>query len=134
MRIYRALFLINRSLRYERHTIKGKKTAETLGDKALFVKHDVSKRDQWEHVVKTTEDKFGPIQILVNNAGIVIQKPMEEQTDEFFHRTYDINQFGVYLGMLCVYDSMKKVGKGSIINVSSTSGFRGKAGLMGSNA
>jgi len=113
---------------------EGLKVAQSLGENALFIEHDVAKREDWENVIAKTEAHFGPVSILVNNAGIVIQKPMEEQTDAFFHKTYEVNQFGVYLGMLTVYESMKKAGQGSIINLSSTSGFRGKAGLMAYNA
>lgn len=112
---------------------KGKKIADALGSRALFMHHDVSIRKAWENIVKETEKQFGYIDILVNNAGIVIQKPLEETTDEDFHKTYMVNQFGVYLGMMIVYPSMTHKEKGSIINISSTSGFRGKAGLMAYN-
>ncbi|MFH5881054.1 SDR family NAD(P)-dependent oxidoreductase [Liberiplasma polymorphum] len=113
---------------------KGLLLAKTLGENALFIKHDVSKREDWEAVLLKTNQVFGQVDILVNNAGIVIQKPFEQATDEDFHKTYMVNQFGVYLGMNVCYPSMKLAGGGSIINVSSTSGFRGKAGLMAYNA
>ena len=113
---------------------KGKEVAQSLGDNVMFLHHDVSLRDDWEFVLKETEKRFGYVSILVNNAGIVIQKPLIETTDEDFHKTYMINQFGPYLGMMVTYPSMEKAGKGSIINISSTSGFRGKAGLMAYNA
>ncbi|MDI6452556.1 glucose 1-dehydrogenase [Peloplasma aerotolerans] len=113
---------------------KGKALAKSLGDKAIYMHHDVSIRKDWEHVLKETEKLFGPVSILINNAGIVIQKSLEEYTDEDFHKLYMINQFGVYLGMMVTYPSMEKVGRGAIVNISSTSGFRGKAGLMGYNA
>ncbi len=113
---------------------KGKDLAKTLGDQATFIYHDVSSRADWETVVKETEQTFGPVNTLVNNAGIVIQKPFDEATDEDFHKTYMVNQFGTYLGMTICLPSMKKSERGSIINVSSTSGFRGKAGLMAYNA
>ncbi len=113
---------------------KGLKLAADLGEKALFVYHDVSNRSDWERVLKAAEKQFGPVNILVNNAGIVIQKPFDEATDEDFHKTYMVNQFGVYLGMKICLDSMRKGKRGSIINVSSTSGFRGKAGLIAYNA
>lgn len=113
---------------------KGMDLAKTLGDQATFIYHDVSSRADWETVVKETEQTFGPVNTLVNNAGIVIQKPFDEATDEDFHKTYMVNQFGTYLGMTICLPSMKKSERGSIINVSSTSGFRGKAGLMAYNA
>jgi len=113
---------------------KGEAIAQSLGKNAMFVEHDVSSRSEWDFVISETILAFGDIDILVNNAGIVIQKPFKEATDEDFHKTYQINQFGTFLGMDCVYDSMKQKKQGSIINVSSTSGFRGKAGLMAYNA
>lgn len=113
---------------------KGNKLANDLGEKALFVKHNVALREEWDQVLKVTKSTFGDVDILVNNAGIVIQKPFSEATDEDYHTTYMINQFGVYLGMHVCYESMKNCKKGSIINVSSTSGFVGKAGLMAYNA
>ncbi len=113
---------------------KGKLLTESLGEQAIFIRLDVAKRDEWEHVLRETEQCFGHVDILVNNAGIVIQKPFSEATDEDYHKTYMINQFGVYLGMHVCYPSMVQAGGGSIINVSSTSGFVGKAGLMAYNA
>ncbi|MCR3906973.1 MAG: glucose 1-dehydrogenase [Tenericutes bacterium] len=113
---------------------KGKEVAKSLGEKAVYIHHDVSSRKEWEHVLNETEKLFGYVSVLVNNAGIVIQKPLEKYSDEDFHKLYMVNQFGVYLGMMVTYPSMENVGGGSIINISSTSGFRGKAGLMGYNA
>ncbi len=111
----------------------GKQVAATFHEQAMFITHDVSKRADWEHVLTETRKRFGEVDVLVNNAGIVIQKPFEEATDEDFHLTYNINQFGVYLGMHVCYPSLKTSKEGSIINVSSTSGFVGKAGLMAYN-
>lgn len=113
---------------------QGREIALSLGEKALFVRHDVSKRDAWNHVLQQTQQHFGEVSILVNNAGIVMQNPEPEEADEIFQKTYEVNQLSVYLGMTCVHPSMKKMGGGSIINLSSTSGFRGKAGLMAYNA
>ncbi len=113
---------------------KGSQLSERLGKNALFIHHDVSLRNDWQTVLKQTQLTFGDVDILVNNAGIVIQKPFNEATDEDFHKTYMINQFGVYLGMDVSYPSMKRNPCGAIINVSSTSGFVGKKGLMAYNA
>jgi len=113
---------------------KGSLLSESLGPNALFIHHDVSSRNDWQTVLKQTQLTFGDVDILVNNAGIVIQKPFNEATDEDFHKTYMINQFGVYLGMDVCYSSIKNNSFGAIINVSSTSGFVGKKGLMAYNA
>jgi len=49
---------------------KGKALAQELGDNALFIKHDVTKAADWDKVVKETEAAFGPVNILINNAGV----------------------------------------------------------------
>lgn len=113
---------------------EGREVALFLGERALFVRHDVSKRADWNHVLTQTQLHFGEVSVLVNNAGIVIQNPEPQDMDEVFQKTYEVNQLSVYLGMTCVYPSMIKMGGGSIIHLSSTSGFRGKAGLMAYNA
>lgn len=112
----------------------GQTLAQSLGERALFVSHDVRLRASWETVLEQTRTHFGEVDILVNNAGIVLQNPSPEEADAVFQHTYEVNQLGVYLGISCVAPSMKKKGGGAIINLSSTSGFRGKAGLMAYNA
>ena len=51
----------------------GEALAAELGDRAMFLQHDVSKPQDWDRVVAATERAFGPINVLVNNAGIVLQ-------------------------------------------------------------
>lgn len=53
---------------------KGETLVKGLGEKAKFVKLDVKKRDEWNHAIQQTEEAFGPIDILVHNAGIDIMK------------------------------------------------------------
>jgi len=53
---------------------KGEDLAASLGENALFIKHDVTNEQDWANVVEQTEAKFGPINVLVNNAGITIAK------------------------------------------------------------
>lgn len=106
---------------------EGEKLASELGPNAKFMKHDVSKASDWEKVVAETEATFGPINVLVNNAGIVISKGLQDLTEEEYRRVIDINQLSVFLGMKYVVPSMKKTEKGSIINISSINGLRGSA-------
>ena len=110
--------------------LDGAKEAERLGDHCLYFKHDVTKREDWERVVAETEKAFGPINILVNNAGIAGFAPWDSRTDEDYERHYKINQLGVYLGMQITAPSMMKAKSGSIINISSIAGLGGAAGLM----
>ncbi|MCG7334627.1 glucose 1-dehydrogenase [Sporosarcina sp. ACRSM] len=107
---------------------KGQKVAEELGENALFVKHDVANKDDWQIVIDQAEKAFGPITGLVNNAGIVGPLgPLEELNDEDFNRVIAINQYSVFKGMQTVLKSMKKTNGGSIVNISSTSGLVGTA-------
>lgn len=103
---------------------EGQALANELGENAFFIKHDVSSGEEWNTVVEETEARFGPINVLVNNAAISYFKPMEEMTEEEYRRVIDINQVGVFLGMKAVVPSMKKHSKGSIINISSVSGLK----------
>src|SRR5699024_3575981 len=74
-----------------------------------------------------TESIFGNINILVNNAGIAFTKPYLDTDVEEYKNLISINQDGIFIGMKEIYPSMKKAGKGSIINISSTAGLTGVA-------
>lgn len=106
---------------------KGQALAEELGEKALFIKHDATSAEDWENVVSETEKKFGPIHILVNNAGISMNKSLLTITEKEYRKIVDINQVSVFLGMRTVAPSMKKTTGGSIINISSINGIVGGA-------
>lgn len=103
----------------------GKNVADELGENAMFVAFDVTDESSWESLVKETEDKFGPVNVLVNNAGIVSQGSIADTSLEKYRQTIHINQDGVFLGMKHVLPSMKKVDNGSIINISSIAGMVG---------
>ena len=110
--------------------LDGSETAKRLGDHCKYIQHDVTKREDWEKVVKETEETFGPITVLVNNAGIAKLKPWDQTTDEDYDLHYRINQLGVYLGMQITAPSMIKAGQGSIVNISSIAGMGGGANSM----
>lgn len=106
---------------------EGKKLAKELGSNALFIKQDVTKEEDWKKVVAETERTFGPVDILINNAGIVMTKMIEDTSLTEYQKTIDINQTGTFLGMKLVLPSMKKAGGGAIINISSIEGLVGAA-------
>ena len=108
---------------------KGQAFAAELGENALFVKQNVANEADWATVVATAEEKFGPVNVLVNNAGITMAKPLLETTVEEYRRIVEINQVSVFLGMKTVLPSMQKAGGGSIVNVSSMNGL--VAGAIG---
>lgn len=107
----------------------GEKLEAELGEQARFIKHDVTKMEDWERVIEETESHFGPVNILVNNAGIAVADPIKELTEEDFRKVMEINTLSVFLGTKAVVPSMKKAGSGSIVNVSSGSGLIGLGGV-----
>ncbi|MDP9961833.1 glucose 1-dehydrogenase [Chryseobacterium lathyri] len=103
---------------------RGKKIADELGENALFIKQDVSDAEQWKDVVAKGEEKFGPINVLVNNAGILGPiKKVTEITEEEYLKVIEINQNAVFYGMKYTIPSMQKAGIGSIVNISSVAGI-----------
>lgn len=106
---------------------RGAVLAKELGEHALFVRQDVTNAKDWEVVVEKTEETFGPISVLVNNAGISVAKSILETTEEEYRRIVDINQVSVFLGIKTVIPSMQKAGGGSIVNISSINGIVGGA-------
>ena len=108
---------------------KGNAFAAELGENAIFVKHNVANEEDWATVIQKAEEAFGPVNILVNNAGISVNKSLMDFTLEEYRRIVDINQVSVFLGMKAVVPSMKKVSNGSIVNISSMNGL--VAGAIG---
>lgn len=108
---------------------KGHAFAAELGENALFIKQNVASEEDWTTVIAKTEEAFGPVNVLVNNAGITMAKNMLEITVEEYRRIVDINQVSVFLGMKTVAASMMKAGGGSIVNISSMNGL--VAGAVG---
>ena len=113
---------------------EGKKTAEAIGKDCVFIEHDVTSAKDWDRVIQEGEKHFGPISVLINNAGIVIQKPLDQLTEEEFTKLNDINTKGVFLGMKHILASMRKTKGGSIVNISSISGMVGQPMTLAYNA
>ena len=106
---------------------KGQAVAAELGSNALFIQHDVTNEQSWTLVVEQTEAHFGPVNVLVNNAGITMAKSILDVSLEDYRRIIEINQVSVFLGMQAVIPSMKNSQAGSIINISSINGLVGGA-------
>ena len=109
------------------NTAAGEALAEELGENAVFVEHDVTDADGWKTVVDQAESAFGPVNVLVNNAGISMSKSIFEMTEEEYRKIIDINQVSVFLGIKAVLPSMQKAEGGSIVNISSMNGIVGGA-------
>ena len=94
-----------------------------LGRDSFAMKVDVSKAEDIRNMVAAAKDRFGKIDILINNAGIAHHVSAEELSEEDWDRMIDINLKGVFLGSQMVGREMIKQRKGSIINIASMSGF-----------
>jgi 3alpha(or 20beta)-hydroxysteroid dehydrogenase len=102
---------------------QGAKTASDLG--ATFLEHDVSSPEQWQGVVDRVVADHGRVDVLVNNAGILLWASMTQTELDDWDRIVAINQTGVFLGMRAVAPHMQAQRSGSIVNISSIAGLRG---------
>jgi len=108
----------------DQNEVAGRALADKLGANALFVRHDVTQPDDWADVVSAAERAFGPVTILVNNAGILGPVANTEAlTEEDYLKVCAVNQHSVFHGMKAVIPSMLRAGKGSIVNISSIAGI-----------
>lgn len=107
---------------------EGRELAAELGEQARFVKLDVTNEDDWQNAVEAAES-MGPLNVLVNNAGILQFKSIAEQSTEEYLNVLNINLVGCYNGIRAAIEPMKKAGKGSIINISSIDGLQAKNSL-----
>jgi len=104
------------------------------GGDALFVRLDIADEAQWAGAVRTTVQRYGRLNVLVNNAGISGAVP-DRTSLEYFDKLMAINARGTFLGMMAAIPEMQKAGGGSIVNLSSISGFIGQEFVhMGYNA
>ena len=94
-----------------------------LGGDATFVHLDVTQESDWDNAVKTAISSYGGLNVLVNNAGILIRKSIEDTTVEDWDRIMSINAIGVFLGTKAAIPALREAGGGSIINISSTAGL-----------
>ena len=108
----------------------GKSLADELGGDAIYVHHDVSDEDSWKTVVEETVRAFGPVTVLVNNAGVLTFAELPTMELAEFQRLISVNMVGCFLGMKTVAPVMKEAGGGSIVNCSSVEGLGGMPSLV----
>ena len=104
---------------------EGQALAKDLGDSAIFQHLDVTDEGNWAAVVDRLTDAGRTIDVLVNNAGILLLDRLTRSSREDFERVMDVNCTGVFLGMQAVASEMKKQQSGSIVNISSVAGLQG---------
>jgi cyclopentanol dehydrogenase len=110
---------------------KGQATVDGIrkqGGKADFLKLDVTSEADWNAAVGQIVERAGRIDVLVNNAGILVLKPVQDTSNEEWDRIFAVNVRSVFLGTRAVVPHMQKAGKGNIVNISSIYGLVGAPG------
>jgi NAD(P)-dependent dehydrogenase (short-subunit alcohol dehydrogenase family) len=97
----------------------------TTGSEGLFVRLDVTHEADWQKAVEATVNRFGKLDVLVNNAGVSGRGRVEDTAVEEWDRVMDVNAKGVFLGTKVAIPAMRMGGGGSIINISSQLGLVG---------
>jgi NAD(P)-dependent dehydrogenase (short-subunit alcohol dehydrogenase family) len=95
------------------------------GGEAISMAQDVTLEDVWKQVMATTVETYGRLDVLVNNAGIAVLKPLDQLSLEDFNRQISVNLTSVFLGCKYAAAEMRKTGGGSLINLSSVAGLVG---------
>ncbi|MCF2531091.1 SDR family NAD(P)-dependent oxidoreductase [Yinghuangia soli] len=106
---------------------QGAALADELGPDAAYIELDVSSEEAWNQAVEATKERFGGLDILVNNAAAMRIVAIEDETADDFRRILDINLLGPFLGLRAVIPTMRAAGGGVVINVASASGMQGQA-------
>ena len=117
---------------------EGQRLAEELNRgsesrRALYLHLDVTRAEDWDRAVDATEQTFGALHVLINNAGIGSPpggSGVENTSEENWQRVININQKGVWLGMKAAVPAMRRAGGGSIVNISSIWGLVGSGASM----
>ncbi|WP_280300215.1 SDR family NAD(P)-dependent oxidoreductase [Nocardia neocaledoniensis] len=110
---------------------EGHETAAALGPQAMFCHLDVTDESEWRRVLDDAEANFGPLAVLVNNAGILDFGGVESESPARFRHVLDVNLVGSWLGMHLAAPRLRAAGGGVIVNVSSTAGLIGYSGIAG---
>ena len=100
------------------------------GHEAIGIKVDITSKESVDAMIKTIMDKFGRIDVLVNNAGISQKVTVEDMTLDDMKRIFNVNMFGLFLCTQAVIKIMKQQQYGRIVSLSSVSGKRG-GGIFG---
>ncbi|WP_433598879.1 glucose 1-dehydrogenase [Nocardia sp. CA-135953] len=113
---------------------EGAALAKEIGDNAAYVHLDVREKQHWQDAVAEAVQRFGALNVLVNNAGIVNGNLLVDFELSEWQRIIDINLTGTFLGMQAATPAMIEAGGGSVVNISSVEGMRGSPGLHGYTA
>ncbi|MFF0609711.1 SDR family oxidoreductase [Nocardia tengchongensis] len=106
----------------------GQKLAAELGEAAAFIHLDVTSAQDWRVAVDAAVERFGKLDVLVNNAGILDFGPLGAYTEEQWQRTLSINLTGPFLGLTAARDALVAARPASVVNISSAAGIQGVSG------
>lgn len=112
----------------------GAALADELGDAARYVHLNVTSPNDWAAAVEATLEAFGSLNVLVNNAGILDGGALGKYSLERWQRILDVNLTGPFLGTTAALPALKASAPASVINISSTAGLEGIAGMHGYTA
>ena len=110
---------------------QGEALAGELGDAAVYRRLDVSSEADWTAAVDDMVERFGRVDVLVNNAAILKVASLADTGPDDLTRLFQVNQLGPFLGIRAVAPIMREQGGGSIVNVASTDGVKGMNGVVG---
>ncbi|MFE9565705.1 SDR family NAD(P)-dependent oxidoreductase [Streptomyces sp. NPDC006487] len=107
---------------------QGTAVAKEIGeDRARYVRMDVSREEDWASAIAAAKEAFGPVNGLVNNAGILRFNELTATPLEEFQQVIQVNQVGAFLGIKSVAPEIEAAGGGTIVNTSSYTGLTGMA-------
>jgi len=98
-----------------------------LGAEGIFLQSDVTKAAEVETMVQKALEAYGRIDILINNAGVIVPGAVDTVTEVDFDRAFNVNVKGVFLVSKYIVPAMKKAGGGVIVNMGSVAAFKGYA-------
>ena len=108
-----------------------KEVAAELGDdRAIAVTLDVTDEAAWRDAIAAGEQRFGRIDVLVNNAGVLLMDELGKTTNDVYRKVNDVNAFGCFLGMRETAPALERAGGGAIVNLSSVEGLGGNRFLV----
>ncbi|MEJ8568616.1 SDR family oxidoreductase [Elongatibacter sediminis] len=106
---------------------QARKVADSIGESAISVVHDVTDEESWVSLIGEVESRYGKLNILVNNAGIVTPGDAESTTVADYKRIMAVSMDGVFFGCKYAIPLMKKSGLSSIVNMSSIAALVGES-------
>ncbi len=112
----------------------GERLAAELGERAAYLHLDVTRAADWDAAVAETVRRFGKLDVLVNNAGILDGGPLGQYSEKQWQNILAINLTGPFLGLSAARDALVAARPASVVNISSAAGLQGVAGVHGYTA